>query len=163
MLGTGPRAAARQAAALFFLAGLLGLGAIGNDPSRAGALLTVAAGDLAIATGALLVPWARLRPYSPALLGLLGFAVLGLSTWSFGGVAAGTGPFLVLLYAWAALHFPRWILLAYVAPATAAYLVPLVLTHQPPMVVGSAFIFMPVTVAVEPAAWARPVWIESWR
>ncbi|GAA0584726.1 hypothetical protein GCM10010172_82130 [Paractinoplanes ferrugineus] len=147
-LGTGPRTAARQAAALFLLAGLLGLGAIANDPGRTGDLLIVAAGDLTMALGALLVPWRRLRPTAPALLGLLGFGVLGLSTWSFGGIAAGTGPFLVLLYAWAALHFPRWILLAYVVPATAAYLVPLILTDQPPMVVGSALIFMPVTVAV---------------
>ncbi|GAA2659039.1 sensor histidine kinase [Paractinoplanes durhamensis] len=97
---------------------------------------------------ALLVPWDRMRRNAPALLGLFGFAVLGLATWSFGGIAGGTGPFLVLLYAWAALHFPRWILLAYAAPATAAYLVPLIVTHQPPMVVGSAFIFMPVAVAV---------------
>jgi signal transduction histidine kinase len=100
------------------------------------------------ALAALLVPWERRRAHAPAVLGLIGFAVLGLSTWSFGGIASGTGPFLVLLYAWAALHFPRWILLAYLLPATAAYLAPLILTHQPPMVVGSALIFMPVTLAV---------------
>jgi len=147
-LGTGPRAATRQAAALFLLAGLLGIAAIGNQPDRARELLTVAGCDLVLALTAALLPWDRARANTPALLGLAGFAVLGLSTWSFGGIAAGTGPFLVLLYAWAALHFPRWILLAYAAPATAAYLVPLILTHQPPMVVGSAFIFMPVAMAV---------------
>jgi signal transduction histidine kinase len=74
--------------------------------------------------------------------------VIGLSTWSFGGVAAGTGPFLVLLYTWAALHFPRWILLAFLAPATLAYLVPLVLTHQSQMVLGSAAILMPIALSV---------------
>ncbi|GIF21701.1 hypothetical protein Ate02nite_44310 [Paractinoplanes tereljensis] len=148
LFGTGPRAAARQAGALFLLAGLLGFAGIANDPGNAERLLVVAFCDFALALLALVVPWERARRNSPAVLGLLGFAVLGLSTWSFGGIAAGTGPFLVLLYAWAALHFPRWILLAYIAPATAAYLVPLILTHQPPMVVSSAFIFMPIAIAV---------------
>ncbi|GIM90964.1 sensor histidine kinase [Paractinoplanes toevensis] len=147
-MGIGPRAAARQACALFLLAGLLGFAGIANDPGNAGRLLVVAGCDFVLALAALAVPWERTGPNAPALLGLFGFAVLGLSTWSFGGIAAGTGPFLVLLYAWAALHFSRWILLAYILPATAAYLVPLILTHQPPMVVSSAFIFMPIAVAV---------------
>ncbi|MBB4692022.1 sensor histidine kinase [Paractinoplanes abujensis] len=97
---------------------------------------------------ALLPRWGRLRPNTPAWLGLPSFGVLGLSTWSFGGSASGTGPFLVLLYAWAALHFPRWILLAYAVPATLAYLVPLVLTHQPALILSSAFILMPIAIAV---------------
>ncbi|MEU4236104.1 HAMP domain-containing sensor histidine kinase [Actinoplanes sp. NPDC026619] len=127
---------------------MLGVAAIGNDASHARDLLIVAVCDFVMALAARLLPWERWRPNAPALLGLFGFGVLGLSTWSFGGVASGTGPFLVLLYAWAALHYPRWVLLAYAAPATAAYLVPLILTRQPPMVVGSAFIFMPVTIIV---------------
>jgi signal transduction histidine kinase len=148
MLGTGPRSAARQAGALFALAGVLGVSAIPNDPTRTRALLLVATCDFVLGIIAWLPAWARAHRNAPALLGLPGFAVLGLSTWSFGGVASGTGPFLVLLYAWAALHFPRWILLAYALPATTAYLVPLILTHQEPMVIGSAFIFMPVAIAV---------------
>ncbi|WP_328471953.1 HAMP domain-containing histidine kinase [Actinoplanes sp. NBC_00393] len=146
LLGTGPRAAARQAAALFGLAALLALVGILNDPANSRKLLVVALLDLAITLFAL--KWRWTRPHAPALLGVAGFVVLGLSTWSFGGVATGTGPFLVLLFAWAALHFPRWILLTYAAPATLAYLLPLVLTGQPPLVLGSAFVLMPVALAV---------------
>ena len=146
--GTGRRAAARQAAALFLLAGVLALVGIPGRLGSNAALLVVAACDFLVALGALLIPWERLRPAAPAALGLPGFAVLGLATWSFGGVVTGTGPFLVLLYAWAALHFPRWILLAYAAPATLAYLLPLVLTGQPAPVLNSALVLMPVALAV---------------
>jgi signal transduction histidine kinase len=148
LLGTGPRAAARQFGVLIAVAGLLALVGIPNDPGHTSRLLLVAACDFSLGLTALLLPWRRLGRYAPAVLGLTGFAVLGLSTWSFGGVAAGTGPFLVLIYAWAALHFPRWILAAYAIPATLAYLVPLVLTGQPPLVLGSAFVLMPIALAV---------------
>ncbi|WP_229069986.1 sensor histidine kinase KdpD [Actinoplanes sp. DH11] len=173
LLGTGPRAAARQAAVLVLLAGLLALLGIVNDPGHAHRLLIVAACDLALGLVALLFPWHRTPPNAPAVLGLAGFAVIGLSTWSFGGIAAGTGPFLVLLYAWAALHFPRWILLLFLLPATAAYLVPLILTGQPEMVLASAVVMMPIslTVALLIEAQARHlrddrerlVRIERWR
>ena len=148
LLATGRYAAARQAAALFVLAGALALVGIPGRMGSDTALLGVAAGDFLVALIALLVPWQRLRPAAPAALGLPGFAVLGLATWSFGGVVTGTGPFLVLLYAWAALHFPRWVLLAYAVPATLAYQVPLVLTGQPAPVLSSALVLMPVAVAV---------------
>ena len=148
MLGTGPRAAARQAAVLFLLAGLLALVGLAGQPDRSGPLLTVAGLDFATALAGLLLPWHRMRPDAPAALGLAGLAILGLSTWSFGGVAAGTGPFLVLLYAWAALHFRRRILLGYAPPATLAYVVPLVVTGQPPLVLSSALVLLPVALAI---------------
>ncbi|MEV6302970.1 HAMP domain-containing sensor histidine kinase [Actinoplanes sp. NPDC051861] len=148
LLGTGPRAAARQAGVLIVVAGLLALLGMVNDPQHTDRLVTVALCDLVLAAVAFLFPWGRTGRYAPAAIGLAGFAVIGLSTWSFGGVAAGTGPFLVLLYAWAALHFPRWILLAFLVPATAAYLVPLILTHQPRMVLGSATVLMPIALTV---------------
>jgi signal transduction histidine kinase len=148
LLGTGPRAAAWQAAVLVAVAGLLALVGAVNDPAHAGRLITVAVGDFTVALASLLFPWRRTGRYAPAAVGLAGFAVLGLSTWSFGGVAAGTGPFLVLVYAWAALHFPRWILAAYAIPATLAYLVPLLITGQPPLVIGSAFVLMPIALVV---------------
>ncbi|WP_250034811.1 sensor histidine kinase [Paractinoplanes maris] len=133
---------------LLILAGFLAVLGIANDPAHANRLLLVAACDSMLALVAFVVPWGRTGPNAAAWLGLPSFAVLGLSTWSFAGSATGTGPFLVLLYAWAALHFPRWILLAYVVPATLAYVVPLILTGQPPIVLGSAFILMPVALAV---------------
>ncbi|MCA2211781.1 sensor histidine kinase [Jidongwangia harbinensis] len=74
--------------------------------------------------------------------------MLGFSTWAFGGVAAGTGPFLVLLYTWAALHFSRALVCALVVPATLAYLVPLIVTGQPPAVLGSGFILLPVALGI---------------
>jgi signal transduction histidine kinase len=148
LLGTGPRAAARQFAVLIAVAGLLALVGILNDPGQVNRLSLVAACDFSLGLLALLLPWRRFGRHAPAALGLTGFAVLGLSTWSFGGIAAGTGPFLVLLYAWAALHFPRWILAAYAIPATLAYQLPLILTGQPPLVLGSAFVLMPIALAV---------------
>jgi signal transduction histidine kinase len=155
------------------LAGALALVNIPNQPGGHRRLLLVAACDFLTALVALLVPWEKLRPTAPAALGLPGFAVLGLATWSFGGIATGTGPFLVLLYAWAALHYPRWILLAYLVPATLAYVVPLILTGQPPIVLGSAVVVLPValTVALLIEAHARHLRdererlarIEQWR
>jgi len=133
---------------LLVLAGALALLGVGIDPGHADRLTVVAALDLLVGAVTLLLPWHRGHPVRPALLGLPAFAVLGLSTWSFGGVAAGTGPFLVLIFAWAALHFPRWVLAAYAVPAMIAYVVPLVLTRQSPMIVGSAFVLLPVALAV---------------
>ncbi|MFI5492223.1 sensor histidine kinase [Actinoplanes sp. NPDC051859] len=143
-----PRAAARQSAALFALAGGLALLGILNDPMRARDLLLVSAADFVLAISTWFLPWRRWPRQRVALLALPGFVVLGFSTWAFGGVATGTGPFLVLLYAWAALHFSRKILLALLAPAAAAYVVPLVVTHQPPEILGSAVILLPVALAV---------------
>ena len=119
-----------------------------NDPRRAGDLALVAGADIVLAAIACLAPWTRAQPDMPAVLALPGFAVLGFSTWAFGGVAAGTGPFLVLLYTWAALHFSRWVLIALTVPATAAYLTPLLVTGQPPVVTSSALILLPVALAV---------------
>ncbi|MBU2664949.1 HAMP domain-containing histidine kinase [Actinoplanes bogorensis] len=130
------------------LAGTLALLGMANDTTHANRLLLVAACDFALGLVAIHPAWARAGRHTPAWMGLPAFAVLGMSTWSFGGSATGTGPFLVLIFAWAALHFPRWILLTYVPPATLAYLVPLVLTRQPPLVIGSAFVLMPIALAV---------------
>jgi signal transduction histidine kinase len=146
--GTGPHAAARQAAALFALAGLLALIGIVNDDVRTTELLIIAGADLTVAVITGYLPWHRWPPGSAAVLALPAFTVLGFSTWAFGGVATGTGPFLVLIYAWAALHFSRRLLLALSVPALAAYVVPLVVTGQPPMVLGSAMILLPVAVGI---------------
>lgn len=133
---------------LFALAGLLGLVGITSQPDRAGALLAIAAADLTVAVVAWSLPWARWRPLAPLALVVPAFVVLGFSTWAFGGVAAGTGPFFVLVFAWAGLHFPPRALLAMAAPGAVAYLAPLVVTRQSPMVLSSAMILLPVAVAV---------------
>ncbi len=130
------------------LSGWLAVIGLANEPRRAGDLLVIAAADLALAAGIALVPWQRCPPAAPALLALPAFAVLGFSTWAFGGVATGTGPFLVLIFAWAALHYSRRVLVALVGPALAAYLVPLVLTGQPPEILGSAVVLLPVALGI---------------
>jgi signal transduction histidine kinase len=148
LLGTGPRVAAAQSAALFALSGLLALVGIANDTRRATDLLVIAAADLTVAAVIARLPWRRWPPAAPALLALPACTVLGFSTWALGGVAAGTGPFLVLIYAWAALHFGRGVLLALVGPALLAYVVPLVVTGQPPVVLGSAAVLLPVALGI---------------
>ncbi|MFF5290179.1 sensor histidine kinase [Paractinoplanes globisporus] len=155
------------------LAGSLALVGMPGNPGGYPRLLIVGVCDFLCALVALLIPWPQWHPNAPAALGLPGFAVLGLATWSFGGVVTGTGPFLVLLYAWAALHFPRWILLAFLVPATLAYVLPLILTGQSAVVLGSALVLMPValTVALLIEAQARHLRdererlarIEQWR
>jgi signal transduction histidine kinase len=140
--------ASRQVAALLALAGVLAVVGIGNDSRRAGDLLIIAGADLGLAGLIVLLPWHRWPAGAPALLALPAFVVLGFSTWAFGGVAAGTGPFLVLIFAWAALHYSRRLLLALVGPALAAYLIPLVLTHQPAAILGSSVVLLPIAVGV---------------
>jgi signal transduction histidine kinase len=130
------------------LSGLLALVGIANDTRRATDLVLIAVADLASAAVIAALPWQRWPPAAPALLVLPSFAVLGFSTWAFGGVAAGTGPFLVLIFAWAALHFSRRLLFAFVGPALAAYLVPLILTGQPPVILGSAVVLLPVALGI---------------
>src|SRR5881275_110336 len=93
VLGEGAQRVARQAGLLFALSGLSAVTAIPTQLSHAGVLAVIAAGDLLTALVAWLLPWHRWDPRLPALLAIPGFAVLGLSTWVFGGFAAGTGPF----------------------------------------------------------------------
>jgi signal transduction histidine kinase len=133
---------------LFALAGLLAVVGIASDPRRAPEFLVIAAADLTVVAVAGRLPWHRWSPVAPVVLALPAFVVLGFSTWAFGGVATGTGPFLVLIYAWAALHFPRRLLLALSAPALVAYVVPLIVTGQPSAVLGSAVILLPVAVGI---------------
>ncbi|WP_051796884.1 sensor histidine kinase [Catenuloplanes japonicus] len=144
----GPRAAARQAAVLLALSGLAAvLGLFAGSP-RPGALIAIAAADLGLAALIWLLPWSRWPPLAPVTATPFALAVLGFSTWVFGGVAAGTGPFYVLFFAWLGLHFPRWVIWALSPFAAVSYVMPLLLTGQPPDVVGSVGGLIPVAVAV---------------
>lgn len=148
LLGTGPRAAARQGAALFAVAGVLALVGILNQPEAGTRLLMIAATDLVVAATAWSLPWHRWGRLGPLLLAVPAFVVLGFSTWAFGGMATGTGPFFVLVFAWLGLHFPPWAAVAMAVPAAVAYIAPLLATGQPPAVVSSAVILLPVAVGV---------------
>jgi signal transduction histidine kinase len=147
-LGEGPRAAARQAALLFALCGLLALLMLPVEPRAPRTLTVVAVADLAVAAAAYALPWQRWGPLSTAVLAVPALAVLGLSTWAFGGFAAGTGPFFVLLFAWLGLHQPVWVIGALVPAAAAAYAVPLASTGVPTPVLASTVVLVAVATAV---------------
>jgi signal transduction histidine kinase len=146
--GDGPLAAGRQAAALFALGGFCALIGLPLPGARPGYLAAVAALDLLFAAVAAAVPWHRLGRSSSIALAVPAFGVLALSTYAFGGQVVGTGPFFVLTYAWLGLHHPRGCVPAIAPVAAAAYLIPLLVTHQPQQVLGSAFVLVPVAVAV---------------
>jgi signal transduction histidine kinase len=148
IVGAGPRTAARQAAALLALAGVLALVGTALTPDGAGRLLVVAGADLGTAAAAWWLPWSRWRRHAPLALAVPSLAVLGVATWAFGGLAAGTGPFFVLLFAWLGLNFPPWAAVAVTPAALAAYVWPLLATGQPAAVVGSAVVLLPVALGV---------------
>ena len=141
--------AARQAALLFALSGLLAFAALPSDPGHAGRLTLIGLADLLTALLAWLLPWDRWGgPTVTAVLALPAFAVLGLSTWAFGGFAAGTGPFFVLIFAWLGLHHRPWVIVTSVVPATAAYLLPLLAVGSSARVLSSAVVLIPVAVGI---------------
>jgi len=141
-------AAAVQAAGLFAVSGLLAVAAIPTTPGRATILLVIAVLDLAAAAGVVACPWRSWPERRSALIALPAFALIGLSTWAFGGFAAGTGPFFVLFFAWLGLHHQRREILWCVPLAALAYAVPLAVAGAPARLVGSVVILMPVVVCV---------------
>jgi len=144
VIADSPQAVARRAAGLFALAGVLALVGMLGTPGQAPALLMVFGADATVAVLAWLLPWQRWRPELPLVLCVPALAVMSYSTWLFGGFATGTGPFYVLLYAWVGLSFAGWAIAALAVPAMVSYTVPLVLTHQPPQVVTSVLVLVPV-------------------
>jgi signal transduction histidine kinase len=147
--GAAARLAARQASLLFALSGVLALAAMPSDPDHAGRLAMIGAADLGTAAVAWLLPWDRCGDLTvTAVLALPAFAVLGVSTWAFGGFAAGTGPFFVLIFAWLGLHHRPWVIAACVAPATVAYLAPLVAVGSSARVLSSAVVLIPVALGI---------------
>lgn len=146
--GDGPVAAARQAAVLFALSGLLALLVAPAQPSGNAALLGIGLADIAVAVAAWTLPWDRWSPCWTAVLAVPAFAVLSASTWVFGGFAAGTGPFYVMVFAWLGLHHPARAVAIAVPFGAVAYLVPLVATGAPPAVLVSAVVLVPVATAM---------------
>jgi signal transduction histidine kinase len=140
--------APRTAAGLFLLAGVLALAGIAAPGSRQRDLVVVAIADALVTAAALWLPWHRMHPRATLSLAVAGLAVLAFATWAFGGVATGTGPFFILLFAWVGLHHPAWAALLLMPLTAAAYVAPLVVSHQPAEVIGSAVVFVPVTTAV---------------
>jgi diguanylate cyclase (GGDEF)-like protein len=104
--------------------------------------------DLVTAAVVVACPWRSWPERRTAVIALPAFALIGLSTWAFGGFAAGIGPFFVLFFAWLGLHHhPRQIL--WCSPLGAvAYAVPLAVSGAAPRLIGSTVILMPVAVGV---------------
>lgn len=146
--GQGAESAARQAAVLFALAGLVALPGMLTLPGRAWLLGLIAVVDFGVAALAWWLPWSRWGRHSPLVLSLPALVVTGVATWAWGGFAIGTAPFFVLLFAWLGLNFPVRAVYAVAVPASVTYVVPLVVTDQPGPVVGSVFVTMPVLVGV---------------
>ena len=142
----GPAAA--QAAGLFAVSGLLAVAAIPTTPGGATILTVIAVLDLVAAAGVVACPWRAWPERRTAVIAWPAFALIGLSTWAFGGFAAGTGPFFVLFFAWLGLHHRRRQILWCVPLAAAAYAVPLAVAGASSRLVGSVVILMPVAVCV---------------
>jgi diguanylate cyclase (GGDEF)-like protein len=140
--------AAVQAAGLFALSGVLALMAVPTSPGRETLLLVVAAADLVTAGLTLACPWASWPAERTAVLAWPAFTLIGVSTWAFGGFAAGTGPFFVLFFAWLGLHHRLKVILWCAPLAAVAYAVPLVLSGADARLIGSTVILMPIAVGV---------------
>lgn len=133
---------------LFLLSGLLAFVSIPTQPGHGASLTIIGAADLACGTAAWSLPWHRWRPVLTALLAVPAFGVLAVSTWVFGGFAAGTGPFFILLFAWLGLHHSPVVIVGSALPGTVAYLGPLVAVDSSPRVLSSVLVMMPVAVGI---------------
>lgn len=140
--------AAVQAAGLFALSGVLALMAIPTSPGQEALLAVVAMADLVTAALTLACPWASWRADRTAVLAWPAFTLIGLSTWAFGGFAAGTGPFFVLFFAWLGLHHRPKVILWCAPLAAVAYALPLALAGADARLIGSTVILMPIAVGV---------------
>jgi diguanylate cyclase (GGDEF)-like protein len=144
----GPQAAARQAGALFALAGAVALPGIVTLPEQTVLLLGICAADLFCAAVAWLLPWGRWAPLWPAVMSVPALAIVAVSTWAMGGFVSGTAPFLLLVFVWIGLNFPSWVTWAITPLGAISYVVPLIVHQQPHVVVGSVFLMMPVVVGI---------------
>jgi signal transduction histidine kinase len=140
--------AARQVGVLFVLSGVLALAALPSQPDRTGVLTGIALSDFAVAVAAVVAPWQRWEPWATAWIAVPGCVILGVSTWAFGGFAAGTGPFFVLLFAWLGLHHTRRVLVALTPLAALAYAAGLVAADADSRLVASTVVLIPIALAV---------------
>jgi diguanylate cyclase (GGDEF)-like protein len=140
--------AAVQAAGLFALSGALAVAAVPISPDRAMLLLAIASVDLLTALVVVACPWVSWPPGRTAVLALPALAVIGVSTWAFGGFAAGTGPFFVLLFAWLGLHHRPSQVIWCTPLAAVAYAVPLLISDADARLVASTVILMPIALGV---------------
>jgi diguanylate cyclase (GGDEF)-like protein len=140
--------AAAQAAGLFALSAVLALAAVPTSPGRTALLIVLAVADLVTASVVLALPWASWETRRTAVLAWPAFTFMGLSTWAFGGFAAGTGPFFVLFFAWLGLHHQPKVIAWCTPLAAAAYVAPLVASGADVRLLGTTAILLPTAVGV---------------
>jgi signal transduction histidine kinase len=140
--------ASRQAGVLFLLSGALAVVGIPTSPGPSWVLWVIAAADAVVAALAFVLPWRRWGLGSTALLAVPGWAVMGLSTWAFGGFATGTGPFFVLLFSWLGLHHRRGVILAHAPLAAAAYAGGLIAADASAQLVSTTLVLIPIAMSV---------------
>ncbi|MCW2737770.1 MAG: putative two-component system sensor kinase [Nocardioides sp.] len=140
--------AARQAGLLFLVSAVLSLVAITSLPDRRDPLLLLAAIDLLIAVGTVVLPWARWPAGSTAVLAVLAWTVIGASTWTIGGIGSGSGAFFVLAFAWLGLHHSRRTILLNAPVAALAYLGALVLGDTARHALAGTVLVIPFAVSI---------------
>jgi len=132
--GMAPRAAARLAAALFVVSGLVTLASpLLPAPPGLNRWGVAAIGLIAIAGGGLilLVPWERLHPRATVALMLPAFTLIGIHN-HFGGIDPYRyGLFFLVAFAWIGMAHPRWTSLWVLPPFAVAYLAPLFFADVP--------------------------------
>nr|BFE79800.1 hypothetical protein GCM10020093_024010 [Planobispora longispora] len=88
------------------------------------------------------------RERAPLALCVPTLGLLSAATWALDGIAAGTAPFFMLMFAWVGLHFSAWAVAALALPAAAAYLTPLIAADRGPVAISGGAVFIPAMVVV---------------
>jgi signal transduction histidine kinase len=120
--------------------------AIPGEVATTADLVLLAFGDLVVGLVAFLAPWRSV--WATAFLALPGCLMLGVSTYVFGDFGPGTGPFVVLAFAWLGLHHSRRVMLAVLPLATVAYLGGLAAADADGALLATAMVLMPIALAV---------------
>ena len=124
----------------------------GGNPS---ALALVAVVAVVVGFGAWRVSWPRWRPAAMRWTQVPAALVLIAAGNHFGGLEPYTyDAAFPLVFAWIGLSQPRWTSLRFAAPATVAYLLPLLIADRPWEDLFTAFVLVPLFVALgEGCAW----------
>ncbi|MGH2792758.1 MAG: diguanylate cyclase [Actinomycetota bacterium] len=140
--------AARQAAILFAVSGLLAFAAVATQQDARATLVLVGVADILVALAAWYLPWDRWPHRVTALLAVPALAIIGFAD-RYGGASPYTyGLFFVILFAWIGVSQPPATAL-YLAPfATVAYVVPLVYAEKTSIEIQSTMVAIPVCVMV---------------
>jgi len=127
---------------------VLNLFILSSSPHLAASIYITAACMLTAVT-AWWLPWDRWHwLVMPACMSLAVLTILSYATWKFGGVAAGNGPYYVLLLAWLGMHYPRQVVLAAGPAILASYGVPLMLVNEPVLGLWNAITIVLIAVFV---------------